>query len=70
MDLAIRPDITLEARRCDDCGRWWALEKYASGRCPLCADRAIDRANKRADRAERQVRGLRGAMKTKTRRRT
>lgn len=68
MEFTAKPDITIDVRRCDECGRWWGLEKFCSGDCPLCAHRAIDRANKRADHAERQVRGMRGAMKRKTRR--
>lgn len=70
MEFTVKPDITIDVRRCDECGCWWGLEKYCSGKCPLCADRAVDRANKRTDHAERQARGLRGALKRNARRGT
>jgi len=37
------PNLTLEVRRCHDCGRWWAAETARSVRCPICADQTVAR---------------------------
>jgi hypothetical protein len=62
MDTTIAPNITVDLNRCYDCGRWWGIERGQTGNCPVCAGRAIERANARADHAERQMRGLRGVI--------
>lgn len=58
-------NITVDLYRCYECGRWWGVERGQSGQCPVCAGKAVGSANGRADRAERQMRGLRGALTRK-----
>jgi hypothetical protein len=42
--FAHQPTITLEIKRCWECGAFWAIENGRTGTCPCCAQRKIDRA--------------------------
>jgi len=64
------PNLTLEVRRCHDCGRWWAAETARSVRCPICADQTVARYLERAEAAERRMRAMRGALTRPSKRKT
>jgi DNA-directed RNA polymerase subunit RPC12/RpoP len=61
-ELGLTVALTLEARRCNDCGRWWAIERGWAGDCPNCNHRLRVEAHKAAEAAERQARALRGVL--------
>lgn len=60
--MNITREITLEEHRCYDCGRFWLTEHGFRGRCPTCADRQIERADKERMGLERRVNALRGVV--------
>jgi hypothetical protein len=58
----IKRDVALIIRRCHECGRYWALDNSAPGRCPCCAERRADSLVTALAAAERVNRALRGAL--------
>jgi len=64
-----RVDITLAVQRCYECGRYWAHENAVSGTCPTCAQDRIDRLVEEANKHDRAVASLRGAL-TKAKRKS
>lgn len=58
--------IEYTTKRCYTCGTYWAIEKargiLGTDVCPGCAARDIQRANERADIAERSRNALKGAF--------
>ena len=56
--------VTLQRRRCWECGRFWAYETFREGdpQCPVCAGRAIKRLQATVDKLQRGVNALRGAL--------
>lgn len=57
--------IEFDTRRCVECGSYWAIEsfrKFSATVCPCCAETQIDKANERANAAERSMHSLRGAL--------
>lgn len=65
-----RVDITLVVERCYDCGRYWAHENTVSNTwCPKCAGDKIARFLDQANKHDRALASLRGALtKAKKRR--
>jgi hypothetical protein len=63
-DVTIAEPVQLAPRRCFECGRWWAYERFASGapECPVCTGRANDRLRSRVSELERSAASLRGAL--------
>ncbi len=45
--MIIQREITVNERRCDDCGRYWLAE--IGGQCPLCSFRAIEKLRMERD---------------------
>ena len=68
IEYTINPAVAIDIVRCYDCGRYWGFERGFRGQCPICADRKIQRIVSEAERNERVVRSLRGAL-TRTRKR-
>jgi len=57
--------LTLEMRRCHECGRYWAFDSFHSpsrAECPACAGRQITRLYKRIGEMERTIIALKGAL--------
>ncbi len=69
--MKLNEEIDLVKRRCFDCGRFWALERFVAGdvTCPLCGGEKIRRAQAEVDRLERSNRSLRAA-RTRSKART
>lgn len=63
-DLTITEPVTLAPRRCFECGRWWAYERFAidTPHCPVCAERANVEQRKAISELQRTIAGLRGAL--------
>lgn len=61
-----QPQITLDARRCWDCGRLWAFERGFQRanylHCPNCAGERIEAAKQSEARANRRANALSGAL--------
>lgn len=65
-----KADIELRIDRCWNCGRWWGRERTGPGSapCPYCTDEIRGRLMERANKLERRVNALKGAL-TKARKR-
>jgi hypothetical protein len=61
-DLTITPQVTLCVCQCFDCGRWYAVERAKSARCPYCAAEDVRRAVQAQQTAERSAAATRGAL--------
>ena len=69
IDLRIAPELKLTARRCYDCGRWYAFEErgvYVP--CGTCGQKALGKAGLELQSMTRSNSALKGAL-TKAKRR-
>jgi hypothetical protein len=66
----LQTNIELVARRCYDCGRWWAVERgwADTSACPMCCGKSLSHRLQTIAALERSIRSLRGAA-TRSRRR-
>ena len=58
------PKLQLTARRCYQCGRYWAIESScpASALCPRCQEEQTENARDTVRQLERTISCLRGAL--------
>ena len=61
--MIIQREITVNERRCDDCGRYWLAE--IGGQCPLCSFRAIEKLRMERDHLERALRSAKAYIQRK-----
>jgi hypothetical protein len=62
--LRLDESVELATRRCYECGRWWAYERFAmeTPECPVCSGRSLKRYAARINVLERGNASLRGAL--------
>jgi hypothetical protein len=61
-EIKITEAVTLDTRRCYDCGRWWASEPGIPGDCPICTRRDKDKRWEEYEAQARTIIALRGAL--------
>lgn len=62
MSLFLDPRLELVTYRCENCGRYWALENGVYGACPKCEWNKSVAAEVMRRKLARQVAALRGAL--------
>jgi predicted nucleic acid-binding Zn-ribbon protein len=63
VSIVIHREITLDEKRCYNCGRWWAIEAYMTGTCPNCAGDELKKVCAERAHMRKVIQGLRGALK-------